>query len=190
MLPVASEVVVLRHGATEWSANGRHTSHTDLPLTPEGRLETEQLRGRIADREFALVLTSPLRRARDTAAICGLGEQAAVDELLREWDYGEYEGVTTVEIRKTIPGWTVWSGSCPGGESADDVSRRADAVIARTDEIDGAVAVFSHGHFSRVLVARWLGLPAIDGRLFAMHTATVNVLGYEREQRVLSTLNG
>ena len=187
---MAREVVVVRHGATEWSANGRHTSSTDLPLTDEGRGEAEHLRARLAQREFDLVLTSPLQRARDTAAICGLGDRAEIDELLREWDYGEYEGITTAEIRTTIPGWTVWTGACPGGETIADVARRADAVLARVDGIDGVVAVFSHGHFSRVLVARWLGLPADHGRLFAMRTGTVNVLGYEREQRVLSALNG
>jgi probable phosphoglycerate mutase len=131
-----------------------------------------------------------LQRARDTAAICGLGERAEVDELLREWDYGEYEGVTTAEIRNTIPGWTVWTGPCPQGETAKEVGARADRVLARVAAVGGAVAVFSHGHFSRVLMARWLELPAADGRLFALRTGTLNVLGYEREQRVLQTLNG
>jgi len=187
---MASEIVVVRHGATEWSENGRHTSRTDLPLTEFGRIEAEHVRARLDGREFALVLTSPLQRARDTAAICGLGEQAEVDDLLREWDYGEYEGVTTAEIRTTIPGWTVWSGPCPKGETAEEVGARADRVLARAAAVDGSVAVFSHGHFSRVLMARWLDLPAAGGRLFALRTGTLNVLGYEREQRVLQMLNG
>lgn len=172
---MATEIVVVRHGATEWSANGRHTSRTDLPLTDVGRAEAEHLRERLAGRTFALVLASPMRRARDTAEICGLGEQVEVEELLREWDYGDYEGVTTVEIRTTMPGWTVWSGPCPNGETIQEVGARADRLLARVVDVDGDVAVFSHGHFSRVLMARWLGLPPVDCSRCAPRRSTSSV---------------
>jgi probable phosphoglycerate mutase len=119
-----------------------------------------------------------------------VGERAEVVDALREWDYGEYEGVTTAEVRRTIPGWTVWTGPCPGGETADDVGARADTVLARAASVDGSVAVFSHGHFLRVLIARWLGLAPADGRLFALATGTLSALGHEREQPVLKRLNG
>jgi probable phosphoglycerate mutase len=187
---VSTEIVLVRHGATEWSANGRHTGRTDLPLTDAGRAEAQRVRERLSAYDFQLVLTSPLRRARETAQICGLGDRVEIDELLQEWDYGELEGLTTPEIRETMPGWTVWTGPCPGGESPEDVSARADAVLVHIAAVDGAVAIFSHGHFLRVLMARWLDLAAIDGRLFALATGTINVLGYEREQPVLQRLNG
>jgi probable phosphoglycerate mutase len=191
---VPTEIIVVRHGATEWSENGRHTGRTDLPLTAQGRAEAEALRDRIqtldAAHDLALVLTSPLVRARETAELAGVGDRAEVVDALREWDYGEYEGVTTAEVRTAIPGWTVWTGPCPGGESAADVGARADSVLERVANVDGAVAVFSHGHFLRVLVARWLGLPPADGRLFTLATGTISVLGYEREQRALVQLNG
>ncbi|MSO79427.1 MAG: histidine phosphatase family protein [Acidimicrobiia bacterium] len=185
-----TEIIVVRHGATEWSENGRHTGRTDLPLTAQGRAEAEGLRDRMSALDLELVLTSPLMRARETADLAGVGDRAEVVDAMREWDYGEYEGVTTAEIRQTIPGWTVWAGPCPGGESAADVGARADAVLARVANVDGAVAVFSHGHYLRVLVARWLGLPPADGRLFALATAAISILSYEREQPVLRTLNG
>jgi probable phosphoglycerate mutase len=187
---MTNEIVVVRHGATEWSESGRHTGRTDLVLTDNGRREAERLRERLHDLDFALVLTSPLRRARETAAICGLGERAEVDEHLREWEYGAYEGVTTAEIRETVPGWTVWTGPCPDGETAAQVGARADAVLARTAAVDGTVAVFSHGHLLRVVIARWLGLPPTEGRLFALGTGTLSILGHEREQPVLAQLNG
>jgi broad specificity phosphatase PhoE len=189
-LPKTNEIVLVRHGATEWSANGRHTSRTDLPLTEEGLQEAAHLRSRLADREFALVLTSPMQRARHTAELCGLASESEIDENLCEWDYGDYEGVTTKEIRETHPQWTVWSGPIPNGETPEQVAARADAVLERAASATGDVALFSHGHFLRVLVARWLGLEAVDGRLFAMRTATLSALGYEREQRVLNDLNG
>jgi probable phosphoglycerate mutase len=187
---VTSEIILVRHGATEWSDNGRHTSRTDLPLTAEGRAEAEGLRERFRDLDLELVLTSPLLRARETAELAGVGDRAEIVDGLREWDYGEYEGVTTAEVRATIPGWTVWTGPCPGGETADDVGARADAVLERVAAVDGAVAIFGHGHFLRVLVARWLALAPFDGRRFALSTGTLSVLGYEREQRVLRQLNG
>ncbi len=191
---MTTEIIVVRHGATEWSENGRHTGRTDLPLTAQGRAEAEGLRDRIqmldVAHDIALVLTSPLVRARETAKIAGVGDRAEIVDAIREWDYGEYEGVTTAEIRTTIPGWSVWTGPCPGGETVDDVGARADSVLARLATVDGVAAVFSHGHFLRVFVARWLSLAPADGRLFALATGTLSVLGYEREQPVLRSFNG
>jgi probable phosphoglycerate mutase len=148
------------------------------------------LRDRLAQFDFALVLTSPRLRARETADLAGVGDRAETDDALQEWDYGSYEGITTAEIRKTIPNWTVWTGPCPGGEGAAAVGARADAVLSRVAPVDGAVAIFSHGHFLRVLVARWLRLDPTDGRLFALSTGTLSVLGFEREQPVMLRLNG
>ncbi len=187
---MTTEIIVVRHGATEWSENGRHTSRSDLPLTVEGRHEAEGLRARIQALDLEVVLTSPLQRARETAELAGVGDRAEIVDALREWDYGEYEGVTTAEVRTTIPGWSVWSGPCPGGENAHDVGSRADAVLARAASVEGAVAMFSHGHFLRVLIARWLGLAPEDGRLFVLATGTLSLLAYEREQPVLRQLNG
>jgi probable phosphoglycerate mutase len=183
------ELVLVRHGATEWSLNGRHTGRTDLPLTDAGRAEAKAMRERLAGWTFARVLTSPFGRARETAELAGLGDQAVVDDDLREWDYGDYEGITTAEVRTTRPGWTVWNGGCPGGEDADAVGVRADRVISRASTADGAVAVFSHGHFLRVLTARWLELPARAGARFVLRTATLSVLGHERETRVIDRWN-
>jgi broad specificity phosphatase PhoE len=184
------EIVLIRHGQTEWSAAGRHTSVTDLPLTPEGRRRATAMAGRLAGRTFGLVLTSPRMRARDTAKLAGLtGTQ--VDEDLAEWNYGEYEGLTTQQIRDRDPGWTVWSGYTPGGESGDQVGARADRVLARVRPVlpSADVCLVGHGHMLRVLVARWLGLPPRDGSLFQLETATLSVLGYERETPVLSMWN-
>jgi broad specificity phosphatase PhoE len=183
------DIVLIRHGETEWSRTGRHTGKTDVPLTDEGRRQAEVLGAHIRGHEFALVLTSPLSRARETCAIAGLGEQAEIDERLAEWDYGAYEGVTTAEIRETVPGWTVWTGGCPDGESAEDVGRRADGVIERVRAVEGDVALFAHGHILRVAAARWLGLPPDGGRLLALDTATLCVLGYERETAVVARWN-
>ena len=181
------EVWLVRHGETEWSRDGRHTSTTDLPLTEKG---TEVARGLAAalDRDFALVLTSPRRRARETAELAGHGD-AQVDDDLAEWAYGDYEGVTTEEIRQEVPDWTVWTHPTPGGESADDVSERLDRVVARLRDVGGAALVFGHAHALRALTARWLGLPVADGRLFKLDTATVSVLGYERETPVVLRWN-
>lgn len=187
---MTTEIIVVRHGATEWSENGRHTSHTDLPLTAQGRAEAEALRARITGLALDVVLTSPRLRARETADLAGVGDRAERDDNLREWEYGEYEGITTAEIRTTIPGWTVWTGACPGGETVDEVGARADAVLARVANVKGAVAIFSHGHFLRVLVARWMGLAPADGRRITVATGKLTMLGYEREQPVLLQLNG
>jgi probable phosphoglycerate mutase len=178
------EVWLVRHGETEWSRDGRHTSTTDLPLTDDGRRVAETLRERLAGESFALVLTSPRRRARDTADLAGRSD-AEVDGDLVEWDYGDLEGETSEEIRETYPGWTIWQGPVPGGETADQVSARLDRVVARCRETDGKVLVFGHGHALRALAARWLGLPVADGRLLRLDTATVSVLGWEHGNPVV-----
>jgi broad specificity phosphatase PhoE len=179
-VPDTSELWIVRHGETEWSRDGRHTSTTDLGLTPEGEAVARGLVERLVDEVFDLVLTSPRARARRTAELAGFAE-AEVDDDLVEWDYGDYEGLTTPEIRETVAGWTVWTHPCPGGETAEQVGRRLDRVVARVRDHGGRVLVFSHGHASRVLAARWLGLPPTDGRHFVLGTATISVLGWERE---------
>lgn len=174
-------IVLVRHGQTEWSATGKHTSTTDVPLTEEGRRAAAALP--LRDREFALVLTSARLRARDTCRLAGLTGE--VDDDLAEFDYGAYEGLTTAEIRKQRPGWSLWTDGAPGGETADQVGARVDRVIARALVADGDVALFAHGHVLRVLGARWLGLPASSGALFGLDTASVCELGFERETRVV-----
>ena len=182
-------VVLVRHGETEWSSSGRHTSVTDLPLTEQGRDEAMPLAGRLAGVEFARVLTSPRLRARETCELAGLGARAEVDDDLVEWDYGSYEGLTTEQIRARVPGWTIFTHGAPGGETPEQVAERADRVIARVETEDGLVALFSHGHFLRVLGARWAGLPAEAGAGLALDTATLNFFGHEREHRVLRVWN-
>ncbi len=182
------ELWLIRHGVTEWSRDHKHTSVTDLPLLPEGEEVARELAARLADADFELVLTSPRLRARHTAEMAGCPD-AEVDDDLVEWAYGDYEGVTTEQIRETVPGWTVWSHPSPGGESADQVAARLDRVVARVRGVDGRTLVFGHGHALRVLTARWLGLPAADGRHFRLDTATVSVLGYERENPVVLRWN-
>ena len=179
------EVVIVRHGATEWSESGRHTGRTDVALTDEGRHQALALGRRLHTRRFALVLTSPMQRAYDTCRLAGMAEAAEVDENLREWDYGEYEGRTTAEIREQRPGWTVFAHGVPRGETVHQVGMRADAVIQRCVASAGTVALFSHGHFLRVLAARWLGLPPDHGRLFVLGVATVSVLGHDLETRAV-----
>jgi len=182
------ELWVVRHGETEWSATGRHTSTTDVPLTPAGEQAARALARRLAGTTFDLVLTSPRERARRTAALAGFPD-AEVDDDLSEWAYGDYEGVTTAAIRESVPGWTVWTHPCPGGESAAEVGRRLDRVVARVRTHGGRVLVVGHGHASRVLAARWLDQPVEEGRNFALDTATVSVLGYERETPVVVRWN-
>lgn len=186
-------VFLLRHGETEWSRTGKHTGRTDVPLTERGRelaAEAGRLVAGLRDMPPALVLTSPRRRARDTARLAGFHVDD-VDERLAEWDYGEYEGRTTEEIRETVPGWTVWTHPCPGGETAAEVGKRADRVIAHTAEAlgQGDVVLVGHGHFSRVLVARWIGLPATEGVRFAMEAPSWAVLGRERGVPRLDNVN-
>ena len=177
-------VLLVRHGETEWSVSGQHTGTTDIPLTDHGREQAELLRPRLAERDFALVLTSPLGRARETCALAGLDGQAEVDEHLREYDYGAYEGITTKEIRQKRPGWYLWRDGCPDGEMPEQVGARADLVIERALAAGGDVALFAHGHILRVLGARWLELPAAAAGRLALGTASVCDLGFERETRV------
>jgi broad specificity phosphatase PhoE len=183
------KLVLARHGETEWSATGKHTSVTDVPLLESGRRDAERLGERLAGREFALVLTSPRARARDTAALAGLGATARIDDDLAEFAYGSYEGRTTPEIREERPGWSVWSDGSPGGENADEVGARADRVIARALAAGGDVALFAHGHLLRVLAARWIGLPAAYGGHLALSTGSLSELGFERERRVIWVWN-
>jgi broad specificity phosphatase PhoE len=182
-------LVLVRHGETEWSATGRHTSVTDVPLTDRGREAAARLRSRLAGFEFALVLASPRARARETAALAGLGERAEVDEDLAEFAYGEYEGRTTADIREERPGWSVWDDSAPGGETAAQVGARADRVIERVTVVDGEVAAFAHGHLLRVLGARWIGLDPVYGGHLGLDTGSVCELGYERERRAIWVWN-
>jgi probable phosphoglycerate mutase len=183
------EVVLVRHGETEWSRDGRHTGRTDVPLTERGRSEAVAVGGELAGRDYALVLTSPLSRARETCRLAGFGNVAQVDDALVEWDYGAYDGLTTSEIRAERPGWTVWAGGVPAGESIDAVAERADAVIAEVQAATGAALLFSHGQFLRILAARWLGLDPAAGRLLALDPATVSVLGWEHEWAVIREWN-
>jgi len=183
------ELWLIRHGETEWSATGRHTGRTDVPLTAVGQRQAAALGRRLAGRSFALVLVSPLIRAFETCRIAGYGDVAQFTDDLLEWDYGVYEGRTTVDIRTEVPGWTIWTGNPPGGETIEQVGRRITTVIDRATAAGGDVALFAHGHVLRVLAACWLGLPPRAGRLLALDTASLSVLGYERETRVITTWN-
>jgi probable phosphoglycerate mutase len=182
---VPLEIVLARHGETEWSRDGRHTGRTDIPLTDRGRRQAELLRGALAEWSFARVLSSPLERARETCRLAGLGDLAEITDDLLEWNYGDYEGITTAQIREQRPDWYLWRDGCPNGEDAASVGTRVDRVIAAVEGIDGAVALFAHGHVLRVLAARWLGLAPEAGALLALGTGTLSVLGYERETRVV-----
>jgi broad specificity phosphatase PhoE len=186
---VSQTVYLIRHGETEWSATGKHTSYTDVPLTEDGRRAAERLGPLLAGLDLALVLTSPRARALDTAALAGLGDRAVVDDDLVEFGYGEYEGLTTPEIREKRPGWSVWDDDTPGGETVEDVGRRADRVIERILAAGGDVAVFAHGHLLRVLGARWIELPARAGGNLALSTAALCRLGFERERRAIWAWN-
>ena len=183
------KILLARHGETEWSRDRRHTGRTDIPLTENGRRQAAVLRGPLANRSFARVLSSPLSRALETCRQAGLGDRAELTGDLCEWDYGDYEGITTAEIRTRRPGWNLWRDGCPGGETAADVGRRVDRVLASLDGLDGDAAVFAHGHVLRVLTARWLGLGPEAGALFKLDTGTLSTLGYERETRVVRRWN-
>lgn len=187
--PRDGELWLVRHGETEWSAAGRHTGRTDVPLTEAGRARAAALRERLAGTEFTRVVTSPLQRARDTCALAGFAARAEVDPDLREWDYGSGEGLTTAQIRETVPGWTVWTHELAGSEPAYDVGVRADRVLARASATTGRTLAFSHGHLSRVLGARWVGLEVADGARLGLDTAAVSVLGWERDRPVLRRWN-
>ena len=183
------EIWLLRHGATEWSRNGRHTGTSDIPLLPEGETEAEALAPLLAQQQFSRVWVSPMQRARRTCELAGLGAVAEINELLREWNYGIYEGITTPEIRQSVPGWSVWSHGCPNGEDAAAVTSRCTQMIAAALAVDGDVALFAHGHILRSLAGTWLGLGAIGGRQLALGTGTNSVLGFERENQVLLRWN-
>ena len=183
------EVVLVRHGETLWSRNRQHTGRTDIPLTDEGRRQSERVGDSLRGRRFALVLTSPLQRAAETCRLASLVDVAVFREELMEWDYGAYEGRTTAEIRAEVPGWSLWRDGVPGGETAADVGRRVDRVIADVRAANGDGALFAHGHVLRVLAVRWLGLPPTEGRLFALDPATISILGYERETPVIRRWN-
>jgi broad specificity phosphatase PhoE len=173
-----SKLYIVRHGQTEWSASGQHTGRTDIALTAQGEENGRRLGSRLRGQSFALVLTSPLQRARRTAELAGFAA-ATVDPDLAEWDYGAYEGLRTADIQRERPGWHLFRDGCPGGETVVQVGARADRIVARARAADGDVLVFAHGHILRILAARWLGLPPADGQLFFLGTAAVGVLGYE-----------
>ena len=184
-----TRLFLVRHGETEWSASGRHTSRTDLPLTEAGIRQAELLAARLAKERFAAVFTSPLMRARETCRIAGLDREAVVLDDLSEWDYGAYEGRTSDDIRADEPGWTVWGAEIRGGEAVEDVGRRVDRVIERALAVEGDVALFGHGHCLRILAARWIGLAPTGGALLELSTATLSRLGWERERRVVELWN-
>ncbi len=184
-----AQLWLIRHGETAWSRDGRHTGRTDVPLTARGELQARLLARRLAAHPFALVLTSPLSRARETCRLAGRLEGAVVDPDLQEWDYGQLEGRTTAEIQRELPGWSVWTGPIPGGETPDEVGARADRVIARASAVEGDFALFAHAHVLRVLAARWVGLPATGGRHLALDTASLSVLGHEHGRPVVRSWN-
>lgn len=185
-MPALPTLTLVRHGETEWSRTHRHTGRTDLPLEPAGEQEARATAQPLADLQPALVLSSPLSRARETATLAGFGAETgtelALDPDLMEWDYGDYEGKTTASIQAERPGWLLFRDGCPQGEDAAQVGTRADRIVARVRSVDADVLLFSHGHFCRVLAARWLGLPAEHGRYFTLSTAAISVLGYEHSR--------
>jgi broad specificity phosphatase PhoE len=189
---VAERVLLIRHGETEWTADRRHTGRTDLPLNAEGERRARQLAPFLAtflDTASATVFTSPLSRARQTCELAGLASRAAVDADLVEWDYGEYEGTRTVDLRDTDPSWSIWTTSIRNGESLDEVGRRADRVLDRLRAIGGTVILFAHAHLLRILAARWCGCPPIGGSRLTLLPASVSVLGYERDVAVIEQWN-
>ena len=189
MEDLEKKVYVIRHGETEWSLSGQHTGITDIPLTENGRKKAKLLQPLLMTQSFGLVLTSPLQRAKETCTLSGLGEQAEVEPNLMEWNYGDYEGLTSAQIHVTAPGWIVFNAGAPGGETPNDVAARADRVIARIRSVKGDVALFAHGHILRALVARWLDLPATAGRNFLLGTGTLNILSYYRGYPAIQTWN-
>jgi probable phosphoglycerate mutase len=182
-------VWLVRHGETEWSKSGQHTGRTDIALTPHGELQAKALGRHLAGRKFALVLTSPMGRARETCRLAGLSDGAQMTEDLHEWNYGIYEGITTNSVREKQPSWTIWESPIPQGETVEQVGERARRLIARVESANGDVALFAHGHILRILGACWMGLAPIYGRNLGLNTATISVLGYEREARVIEVWN-
>ena len=189
---MAEHAVLIRHGETEWTASYRHTGRTDVPLNPHGEQRARLLApilAAMAEVDRATVFTSPLQRARRTCELAGLGERATVLDDLVEWDYGEFEGTTTSELRRSDPDWSIWTADITQGESLAAVATRADRVIERLDGIDGCVVLFAHAHFLRILGARWCGFPPDGGRRFTLEPASISVLGYERETKVVEGWN-
>jgi len=184
-----ASVWLIRHGETEWSVASRHTGRTDLPLTKTGQRQAAALRHHLKGRNYARVLVSPLSRALETCRIAGLGESAEVTSDLIEWDYGVYEGRTTPDVRKELPGWRVWTHEIPGGETVEQVGARTDRVIESLTHVEGDVALFAHSHLLRILGARWLGLPPDHGRFFTLGTASISVLGWDRENPAIICWN-
>lgn len=180
---------LIRHGETEWSASGKHTSRSDIPLTARGQRAAQAIGQYLAGQEFSLILTSPRQRALETCRIAGYSTHAIVDNNLAEWDYGNYEGRTTAEIRSEVAGWTIWRASVPGGESIEQVAGRAESIVKQAECAGGRIALFSHAHFLRVLAATWIGLPPRSGSLFALDTGSVSALGFEREAKVIQMWN-
>lgn len=185
-----STIYLIRHGETEWAKNGRHTGRTDIALTDTGREHAGFLLPIFDEVKFTRILSSPLQRALETAKLAGLTSRVEPDKELQEWDYGDYEGLTTQQIRDQVPGWSIWTHPCPNGETIDQISQRADRVVATLRSSPGNLAVFSHGHFLRVLVSRWIGLSPDHGSRFLLGTSTLSILGYENELPVIKTWNG
>ena len=188
---MSRQLWLLRHGATEWALNGRHTGSTDLPLLPEGEAEARALSPVLSQQHFAAVFSSPLQRAQRTCELAGLGDQMQICDDIIEWNYGDYEGITTATIRESIPDWTVWSHGCPNGEDPPQVEARCARAIRTALAIpeDGDVALFAHGHILRALAGTWLGLGAAGGQLLRLGTASVSILGWERETRAIQRWN-
>jgi broad specificity phosphatase PhoE len=184
-----SRAVLIRHAETEWSLSGRHTGRSDIPLTERGRSVALELRARLAELDFERVLCSPSKRARETCELSGFGALAEPHPDLLEWDYGEYEGLTSAEIRRQRPDWNLWREGCPGGESPAEVGVRADRVIAELSVAAGTTAIFSHGHMLRVLGARWIGLEVARGSSLGLATGAICLLAHERETPILSRWN-
>jgi probable phosphoglycerate mutase len=181
---------LIRHGETAWSLSGAHTGRTDIPLTPAGELKAAKIGDKLAGQQFGLVLVSPLERARRTCEIAGFGKEAQIDPDLLEWNYGDYEGRTTDEIRRERPGWFLFRDGVPNGETIEQVAVRARRVIDRAVASGGETALFAHGHILRILGACWLGLPPVDAKMLALSTASVSTLGFEHETRVITRWNG
>ncbi len=191
MNPALPKIYLVRHGETAWSLSGQHTGRTDLPLTERGEQAARALSARLQGLHFAEVLTSPLQRARRTGELAGFGATAVADADLMEWDYGDYEGLRTADIRTKRPGWRLFEDGCPGGETLAEVATRAERVIARMRATEGDVLVFAHGHILRILIARWIALPALEARRLHLATASVSVLGYDHDidEPVIRSLN-
>jgi broad specificity phosphatase PhoE len=187
---IPDQIYLIRHGETEWARDGRHTGRTDIPLTDTGREQAGFLLPIFDDVKFSRIFSSPLQRALETAKLAGVGSRVELENDLKEWDYGDYEGITTQQIRERVPGWTIWTHPCPNGERIEEVSQRADRVVAKLRSFEGHIAIFSHGHFLRVLVCRWIDLPADNGRHFLLGTSTLSVLGYEKDVPAIKTWNG